>query len=524
MAKTQQTTFEDPVLTEAVKRVEHDQGNGFYAHPFELAVQQHAPGEWLGPIWTQLSAGDYVPRAASTFDVPKPHWHVRPAAMLSLEDTVVYSWLGLTLRPFISPLLEKSAGTVRFSHIGTGKGHAWFQPPFVGWNAFRERSLELCHQFPYVLITDIAGYFENIEIGRLIIDLQALGAPKDAVTTLSKCLNKWADPRRRGIPQGYTPSDLLAELYLDAVDKHLQTDGIVHVRYMDDIRIFSPDEWRARRSLHRLTAVLRDRGLNLQTAKSKIVTAEEAQKTFNGLVNVIQDVGSKLVQEAIAAVPDVEYLDWSEVREYLDVNPSSPPVDVVKEAWSHFAAGSLGPFDKSVFHFLLNRLADAHQPDAVPYVLNLLTIRPDETDACLGYLGDLLPLEPELVHKLSQTLSSPTCIYEYQRYQILSFLLSHSIIDPHAVAFARASAKGTTHERLVRPYALAYLGLSGEMQDYDILQARYKDSENWVERLTITCAMRNAPEAIRSTFYGRIAGEHSLIDRAIAWAKKNKGK
>ena len=376
-ANPSETAPIDPLLLESVKRVAHDQGKGFYAHPFELAVQQDSLAEWLTPIWTQLSAGDYVPRVASTFDVPKPHWHIRPALLLSLEDCTVYSWIALKLRPFISPLLDKSAGIVRFSHIGVGKGHAWFQPPFLGWNSFRERSLELCQEYPYVLITDIAGYFENIEIGRLILDLQSLGAPKEVVSALSKCLNKWADPRRRGIPQGFSPSDLLAELYLDAIDKHLQADGIVHVRYMDDIRIFSPNEWDARRALHRLTALLRDRGLNLQTAKSKIVDSGDASKTFNGLVEVIHDIGDKLVQEAIAAVPDVEYLDWGEVREFLEGlegNPSSPPIEVVKAAWAQFVNGSLGPFDKSVFHFLLNRLANTKQHDAVPYVLTVFSI------------------------------------------------------------------------------------------------------------------------------------------------------
>jgi len=133
----------------------------------------------------------------------------------------------------------------------------------------------------------------------------------------------------------------------------------------------------------------------------------------------------------------------------------------------------------------------------------------------------LLPVDEAVLEPLGSVLSSANCIHEFQRYQILRWFLDNKIVTAQVVAFARVSVKGTVHERLVRPYALAYLGRSGELQDYETLQARYRDSENWLERLTIVCAMRGAPEAIRAMFYGRVAGEDPVIDRALAWAKKN---
>lgn len=78
----------------ATNRVAADQKNRtFFSSPFELSYQRHSDSEWLPPLAKQLSAGDHVSRTPATFDLPKPNWHVRPGADLSVDDQVIYQYL-----------------------------------------------------------------------------------------------------------------------------------------------------------------------------------------------------------------------------------------------------------------------------------------------------------------------------------------------------------------------------------------------------------------------------------------------
>ncbi len=505
----------------AVARVAADQKNRtFLSSLFELSYQQHSESEWLPPLAKQLAAGDYVPRTPATFDVPKPNWHVRPGADLSVDDQVVYQYLALSIRPHVEPLLAPTEGTIRFSHYLSTRPNEWFKPAFLGWTAFRKRSVELCAHYPFVLVTDISGYYENIDIQRLVAELRACGVTGPATGMLSKCLNKWAEPRHRGIPQGQSPSDLLAEFYLTSFDRHLESEGIVHLRYLDDIRVFGNDEWSARRALHRVTSLLRDRGLNLQTAKSKIIPTGEARKQFDGVAEIVQQIGNRILKEALAGVPDLAYVNWHEVRQYLQANPSAPPTDVVQEAWAQFQVGKLGGFDKTLFHYLLGRLGDLGLKDAVPFVLATLRDRPEETGACLDYLGAVEVPAGEL-GPLEQLLGDGHTIFEYQKYQILKWLLERNLTLPGALNYARSAVR-SGQEKLVRPYAIAYIARSGELADYDLLHDAYRALDGWNDRASIVCAMSAAPEAIKAPFFARVAGEHPLIDRALRWAKTGK--
>jgi hypothetical protein len=68
----------------------------------------------------------------------------------------------------------------------------------------------------YVVMADITAFYENIDLGLLLSDLI------EAINQISSCLNKWAQVQGRGIPQGQSPSDILAKLYLNSIDQTLK--------------------------------------------------------------------------------------------------------------------------------------------------------------------------------------------------------------------------------------------------------------------------------------------------------------
>ena len=57
---------------------------------------------------------------------------------------------------------------------------------FSGWRRFGDVSLQLLQQgYPFVLLADIAAYYENIDIGRLITELGAAGVKSRTLSLLT---------------------------------------------------------------------------------------------------------------------------------------------------------------------------------------------------------------------------------------------------------------------------------------------------------------------------------------------------
>lgn len=184
-----------------------------------------------------------------------------------------------------------------------------------GWSNFRSKSLELLKEnYEYVVVSDISAFYENINISRLISDLKAFNVDAEILDQLMQCLYRWAEPRGRGIPQGYSPSAILSELYLNSIDRLLIFHEISHLRYADDMRIFCKNKDEAVKALHTLTKLYREKGLNLQTAKSKIIKKDELIEELEYINNIIQELKSEI---------EAEFSDKYEIE-----NPYSTPEEI----------------------------------------------------------------------------------------------------------------------------------------------------------------------------------------------------
>ncbi|RKH04688.1 RNA-directed DNA polymerase [Corallococcus carmarthensis] len=507
----------DTDIIRALELVTEDQrGDLFYKHPFEIDILKRDLS-WLERISTQLAENKYTAAQARPVDVPKPGYHIRPAAHLSLEDQVAISYLLIKCKQTISKAISWSEGTIRQSHW-ISEGGSWFKDAYSGWKHFREKSIQtILNGAKFVFITDISGYYENIDLSKLSSDLKNLSIPTKTADQISSCLNKWAGPRRRGIPQGYNPSHLLGELYLDSFDHNLQDEGFTHLRYLDDIRVFARTEQEARRALHRVTVLLRERGLNLQTSKSKILSGDEATALFDGVAPIIKNVSEEIAKE-LDLLEEIGYVGMEESRRALE-NLSSPPLEVLQRTWRQFEQGSLGGFDKTLFHYLLNRLGKAKVPDAVDYSLRLLTERPEETSTCLHYLQQTNGREAEIAKAVAEIIQSRDTLFIHQVYTCLRWLFDNKLRIESVVEHCRSLSTWSPERFIVRPYAIAYIGLFASLRDFERLEGLYRDSSDWLDRATVICAYRNAIIDMRNAFYGRVRGEHELVDRAIAYSK-----
>jgi hypothetical protein len=238
----------------------------FVCHPYELEVVEYDLDGWVAELLEEVRANRYRPHPLVVCDAPKGGGAVRPGAHFRVADGVMYAACVGACFPYIHKTLSWAQGRLDFSYpLGESPDDIkWIRNEFEGWRDFRKSTIEALDQgFSHVVFTDISAYYENVDPYTLMSDLRQVGSPEPAVLQLSNCLNRWAQAPSRGVPQGHAPSDILAKLYLNNVDENLQSQGIKHLRYVDDFRIFCRGEPEAKKALLALTSLLRKRGLTI---------------------------------------------------------------------------------------------------------------------------------------------------------------------------------------------------------------------------------------------------------------------
>ncbi|MEX2206371.1 MAG: RNA-directed DNA polymerase [Myxococcota bacterium] len=398
---------------------------------------------------------------------------------------------------------------------------AWVLGGVGVFRAFREKSLALLRDgtsSSYVVVADITGFYDNIDIGKLLSDLRGAGAPAADVELLGRCLRTWAGPRNRGIPQGYTASDILAKLFISSVDRSLRNDEIVHLRYVDDVRIFCASKREARVAIRKLYDLLHPRGLDLQTAKTKIKSRVDAQREFGGVGEVLANLTTELAREMHLVADDSEYATSDQLFEVLR-SRTGPPSAILERAFrENFSISESDSFDKSLFHYLLGRLAATGSKVAVPYCLEALQTRPEETGSILRYFSDLDLELPEL-NSLTQYMESIEAIYDYQLYQLLRWFTEGRLHSERVLRLARRWAFDRNRDPWLRDYSISYLGMFGEQSDLDAIEGRYLELASELEKATYVAALQRMEVSRRNAFYSRASGDGPLVERAIELAK-----
>ena len=363
-------------LNTAWRRVKDDIANRvFIRHPYSVALLESDLEDWLAVRRELIRTNRYVPDSAFVCDVPKENGLIRPGAHLSYTDRLVYTACVGACFPAIHKTLKWSQGTTDFSYrlAINPTSPKWLRDRFTGWQDFRQKSLALMESgAAYVVMTDITAFYENIDIGLLLSDLRATGAPTDVVLQIGTCLNKWAQIAGRGIPQGQSPSDILAKLYLNNVDLNLKNMNYSHLRYVDDIRIFCSSLTQAKKALVDLSRLLRKRGLNLQSAKSDIYRADEAQEKIEEVTAVVKTARNRFIKEVVRQTGHGDpYMSVSQADEILEESPDSAPIEVIQQTYQTYFVDGDAKFNRTLFRFLLSRLArqadSLHPSTAPPY-------------------------------------------------------------------------------------------------------------------------------------------------------------
>lgn len=512
-------------IKRAWERLQYDiNKRHFLSYNYQLQLIRMDLSNWLTIKKAEFDSGNYNPSSCFICEVPKGKELVRPGTHLTIDDSLIYIALITDCCQNIFDKLKWSQNVIDFSYVlsDNHKREDWFVNQFESWSNFRIESLKKIEKgASYVVFTDITGFYENIDIPRLISDLRNCDIDHQIINQISKCLNKWSSINNKGIPQGQSPSDILAKLYLNAVDLGLKNSEFDHLRYVDDIRIFCKTKSVAKRALIELTQLLRKRGLNLQSAKTEILNAVESKAKIESIFPIINSVASKLKEETIIVVDS--YYGGS--YEYYDPNAeiSEDSERVLEETFrSYFIEAEDSKFNKSLFHYLLNRLKEAENSFALDYCLSMLEIHPEETSSILEYSKSINDFDiilddskNRMVNKLVDFLNSEAAIYDYQNYKIVNWFLENCVNpDEKLMKTMRSLAYDFNRPFYIQTSVRTFLGKFGDDADLEKLENQYSFYANEIEKAEIVCCLGRLEKARRNSFLGRIKHDGYLIKLA----------
>jgi len=234
---------------------------------------------YLAELSAALQEGTYRPQAVKRVDIPKGDGRTRPLGIPTVKDRIVpearfqhdvQQAVRLVpearLRHDIEPIFE----------VGFAEGSYGFRPGRGCHDALREVDRLIKEGFTHVVDADLASYFDTIPHDRLvarieerIIDGQVLDLIRGWLQAdILKGLERWTPTG--GTPQGSVVSPLLANIYLDPLDKLMAARGLRMVRYADDFVVLCKSREDADAALAEVRGWVTASGLTLHPTKTHV--------------------------------------------------------------------------------------------------------------------------------------------------------------------------------------------------------------------------------------------------------------
>lgn len=189
-------------------------------------IREHWPR-----IEAALLAGRYQPEAVRAVAIPKASGGERTLGIPTVLDRLIQQAIHRQLSPVWEP---------DFSEHSYG-----FRPGRSAHDAVRAAQGFIKAGKSWVIDIDLKNFFDRVDhdklmqlVGRKVRDKRLLRLIGDYLRAPMQTPDGRQEKRPKGTPQGGPLSPLLANIYLDPLDKELEQRGLSFVRYADDIAIF----------------------------------------------------------------------------------------------------------------------------------------------------------------------------------------------------------------------------------------------------------------------------------------------
>lgn len=307
-------------LQEAYKRVKSNQGSAGVDGMTVEAFAAHARKHWP-VIAEKLKTSTYQPGAIRGVAIPKPQGGERILGIPNVQDRVIQQ----AVNQVLSPIFE-----AEFSDHSYG-----YRPQRSAHDAVRAASRYVMEGKTWVVDIDISAFFDEVNHDLLMTKIGRKVRDKRVLRLIGRYLRAPMErdgqriKRNQGTPQGGPLSPLLANIYLDELDKELERRGLSFCRYADDVVIFVKSERSGQRILASLTAWLA-KHLKLRVNPNKSGTGRPWDGKFLGF-RINSDGTIKLAQASLEKLKD-------QVRECWN-NQNRLSLEKRIDDWQHYIRG-----------------------------------------------------------------------------------------------------------------------------------------------------------------------------------------
>ena len=259
-------------LNEALKRVKANKGTSGIDKMTVDSLDAYF-NEHRNEIITSIMNKTYKPQPVRRVYIPKSNGKLRPLGIPTVVDRVIQQAIAQGLVPIYENL---------FSNYSYG-----FRPNRDCHTAV-SKALEYLNQgFEWVIDLDIEKYFDTVNHDKLISILREQVNDSHTLHLIRKFLQAGVmddglvSKTTIGVPQGGPLSPILSNIYLDKLDKELESRGLHFVRYADDCNIFVRSSVSAERVMKSITSWL-ERKLFLKVSATKTKVVRPTNSNFLG--------------------------------------------------------------------------------------------------------------------------------------------------------------------------------------------------------------------------------------------------
>jgi hypothetical protein len=506
--------LKEPSLSWALQHVLKDGDTDLFPKPFEFKIIKKNSASFL----KQLGAIDIESHSwegPRRLMVPKADLAFRPVCQLDPLDAILYAAIvreiGSKVERRRLPEHEFSIFSYRFAP--SSAGHLYRASS--GWEDFWKVSQLRCSEYPFVLVTDIADFYNQIYHHTIENQLDECSVDKHYFFALKNLLANVTEGVSRGVPIGPHPSHLLAELSLIPVDSFLKSLGVKFCRYVDDFHIFCESRNHAHEVLYSFVEYL-DKTQKLQTnrQKTKILDSKHfenmcADSAIDKPINAIEHEllltirsHSKNPYERIPAkkvtAADQIKLSKEKIEQVLREYIEAPEVDYVRLRW------------------FIRRLAQIGAPGGITFIISRFEeFLPAVSDVALYFesaSGNFHGKWADIGEKLlAMYESSIIQANEFLKVIVLSLFAR---VDGINQIDKVTSFYGKSTPMCRRKILLA----AGEANASAWLSSHkdlYKNADRWMRRAAIY-SMRALPEDERKFWLKSVRKRVSGLDEAIA--------